>query len=209
MKKAVRIATFLTYTILSIGVAYYSFSFLLQNINPNNDFQMKFALAGWVTPLHFYCAGLALFLTPFQLSKKLRQKSKSTHRTLGLLYVVCVLLGGISGMLMAFNATGGWIAKSGFFSLALLWLVTTGLAFNYALKGDITRHKRWIYRSVALTAGGITLRLFLGIGLGVFHLPFLTVYVPTAWLSWLLNLVLCEVFVNRRQKFQKQVVAQL
>ncbi len=198
MKKVIRLFNFSLYTLLSIGVAYYSFTFLLQNINPNNDFQLKFALAGWVTPFHFYCAGLALLITPFQLSKKLRSKSKSLHRTLGLLYVVCVLLGGVSGLLMAFNATGGWIAQSGFASLAILWFLTTFLAFKYAIQGDIIRHQRWIYRSVALTAGGITLRLFLGIGLGVFHLPFLTVYVPTAWLSWILNLVICEWFFNRR-----------
>ncbi len=198
MKKVIRLFNFSLYTLLSIGVAYYSFTFLLQNINPHNDFQLKFALAGWVTPFHFYCAGLALLITPFQLSKKLRNKSKSLHRTLGLLYVVCVLLGGVSGLLMAFNATGGWVAKSGFASLAILWFLTTFLAFKYAIQGDIIRHQRWIYRSVALTAGGITLRLFLGIGLGVFHLPFLTVYIPTAWLSWMLNLVICEWFFNRR-----------
>lgn len=205
MKKSVQITIFSLYTLLSLGVAYYSFTFLLQNINPNNDFQLKFALAGWVTPLHFYCAGLALLITPFQLSQKLRIKSKSLHRTLGLLYVVCVVIGGISGLMMAFNATGGWIAKSGFASLALSWLITTVLAFKYALQGDITRHKKWIYRSVALTAGGITLRIFLGIGLGVFHLPFLTVYVPTAWLSWLLNLIICEWVFNRRQPLQPLV----
>lgn len=197
MKPIIRITTLLTYAVMSLGVAYYSFTFLLQPINPHNDFQIKFALAGWVTPLHFYCAGLALAITPFQLSNKLRIKSKAIHRTLGLLYVLCVLFGGISGLLMAADATGGWVAKTGFGSLALLWLVTTGLAFKFAIQGDIVKHKKWIYRSVALTAGGITLRLILGIGLGVFHLPFLTVYVPTSWLSWVVNLAICELFFNR------------
>ena len=199
MNKTIRLFTFGLFSLLSFGVAYYAFTFLLQAINPHNDFQIKFALAGWVTPLHFYCAGLALAIAPFQLSNKLRLKARFVHRTLGLLYVLCVLLGGISGLLMALDATGGWIAKSGFASLALLWLVTTGLAFRCALKGDIVNHKKWNYRSVALTAGGITLRLFLGIGLGVFHLPFLTVYIPTAWLSWLLNLAICELVFNRRR----------
>ena len=199
MNKTIRLFTFGLFSLLSFGVAYYAFTFLLQAINPHNDFQIKFALAGWVTPLHFYCAGLALAITPFQLSNKLRLKAKSVHRTLGLLYVICVLLGGISGFIMALDATGGWIAKSGFASLALLWLLTTGMAFFFALKGEIALHKKWIYRSVALTAGGITLRLFLGIGLGVLHLPFLTVYVPTAWLSWLLNLAICEWVFNRRR----------
>lgn len=200
MNKIFRLMTFSIYTLLSFGVAYYTLTFLLQEINPHNKFQLKMALAGWVTPMHFYGAGIALALTPFQLSKKLRQKSKSIHRSIGLLYVICVLIGGISGLLMGINAEGGWVAKLGFSSLAVLWLTTTLLAFNFAIKGEINKHKRWIYRSVALTAAGITLRLFLGVGLGVLHLPFLTVYVPTSWLCWTLNLLICEIILYRRQQ---------
>lgn len=205
MQKYTRIIIFCLFTLLCFAVSYYAFTFLLQAINPHNDFQIKFALAGWVTPLHFYCAGFALAITPFQLSNKLRLKAKSVHRTLGLLYVLCVLLGGISGLLMAYDATGGWIAKSGFASLALLWLLTTGMAFMFAIKRDITNHKKWIYRSVALTAGGITLRVFLGIGLAVFQWPFLTVYIPASWLSWMLNLAICELIFNRRPHSQAVV----
>lgn len=203
MFKFFKMFNFVIYTILCIGVSYYAFTFLLQEINPKNLFQVKMALAGWVTPMHFYAAGLALLLTPLQLSKKIRQSSKSIHRSIGLLYVICVAFGGISGLLMAIDADGGWVAKLGFGSLAILWLLTTGLAFFYALKGQISAHKRWIYRSVALTAAGITLRLFLGVGLGVLQLPFLTVYVPTSWLCWTINLMICEIILYRRHQHQQ------
>ncbi len=204
MRTLINVLTFITFTILCFGVAYYAFTYLLEPIHPDNSFKLKLAYSGWVVPFHFYAAGLALALTPFQLSQKLRKQVKNIHRTLGLLYVICVLLGGISGLLMALGATGGWVAKSGFFCLAVLWLYTTAMAFSYAIKGDITRHKQWIYRSVALTAAGITLRLFLGIGLGVMHWPFLTVYVPTAWLCWTLNLLICEIIIYRQRLGQRQ-----
>ncbi len=200
MVNVLRMINFTIYTLLCLGVTYYAFTFLLQEINPNNEFQIKMVMAGWVTPMHLYAAGLALALTPLQLSKKLRQKSKSIHRSIGLLYVICVFLGGISGLLMAYDADGGWVAKLGFGSLAVLWLLTTTMAFYFALKGNIEKHKRWIYRSIALTAAGITLRLYLGIGLGVLHLPFLTVYVPASWLCWSLNLLICEIILYRRQQ---------
>lgn len=199
MHKYLRNSLFLIFAVLSFGVAGYAFMFLLQTVNLNNPFQVKFATAGWVVPMHFYAAGLALALSPLQLSRTLRNWSKSLHRTLGLLYVLCVLLGGMSGLLMAVDATGGWVAKLGFASLAIYWLIATSLAFYYALKGDIRQHRRWIYRSVALTAAGITLRVFLGIGLGVLQLPFLTVYVPTAWLCWVLNALVCEIILARQQ----------
>ncbi len=105
---------------------------------------------------------------------------------------------------MALSATGGWVAKSGFFSLAVLWLYTTAIAFMYAIKGNIAKHKQWIYRSVALTAAGITLRIYLGIGLGVMQWPFLTVYIPTAWLCWTLNLLICEIIIYRQRLGQRR-----
>lgn len=202
-----RFSWFIVFTVSCFAVTYYSLTFLLQNINPNNPFQMKFAIAGWVVPLHFYCAGLALAICPFQLSKKLRNKSMTTHRIMGMLYVLCVLLGGISGFFMALDATGGMLAKAGFASLAILWLLFTGLALKFAMQGDVVNHQKWIYRSVALTAGGITLRVFLGVGLGYFNLPFLTVYVPAAWLSWLLNLAICELTVNRKHYINRPLFA--
>ncbi len=199
MQTFVKQTGFFIFALLSFGVAGYAFMFLLQTANPNNPFQVKFAAAGWVVPMHFYAAGLALALSPLQLSRKLRTWSKSLHRTLGLVYVICVLAGGVSGLLMAIDATGGWVAKLGFASLAIYWLIATSLAFYHALKGNIHQHRRWMYRSVALTAAGITLRVFLGIGLGLLQLPFLTVYVPTAWLCWVLNALVCEIILARQR----------
>ena len=198
MNKAIRMINFSLYTLLSFGVTYYAFNYVFQTIDPNNDFQVKMLTNGWIPPTHFIAGGLALALTPFQLSKKFRALSKNLHRAVGTLYVLCVLIGGITGLIMALNASGGWVAKLGFFNLAVVWLVTTTVAFYFAFKGNISQHRRWIYRSVAVTAGAITLRLFLGIGLGVLQLPFFTVYVPAAWLCWILNLVICEWLIQRK-----------
>ncbi|WP_154222248.1 DUF2306 domain-containing protein [Marinicella rhabdoformis] len=191
---------FCLYAIAAVGVAYYAVTYFQQpiNININNPFQLKLLNSGWLTPMHFYASGLALALTPWQLSKKIRNFSKSIHRTIGLLYVLSVLLGGVSGLLLALNATGGWVAKLGFGSLAVIWLSTTAMAFYHALQHDISKHKIWIYRSIALTTAGITLRIMLGVGLGLFQWPFLTVYVPIAWLCWVPNLIFCEWFIQRR-----------
>ena len=199
MNKAIRIINFSLYTLLSFGVTYYAFNYVFQIANPANDFQLKMLTSGWIPPTHFITGGLALAVTPLQLSKKFRSLSKNLHRSVGMLYVLCVMIGGMTGLVMALNASGGWVAKLGFFNLAVVWLVTTMVAFYYALKGDISKHRRWIYRSVAVTAGAITLRLFLGLGLGVLQLPFLTVYVPSAWLCWILNLMLCEWILHRKK----------
>ena len=199
MQNFIKTSAFGLYALMCFGVAGYAFYFLQQPSDPHNGFQQKLLAAGWEVPTHFYASGLALLLIPLQLSKRLRRRFLSLHRFIGLVYALAVLSGGVAGLVMAFNATGGLVAKAGFTSLAVLWLSTTSLAIWFAINQDIRRHKVWIYRSMALTSGAITLRIFLGVGLGVFHLPFLTVYVPTSWLSWLLNLVICEVILRRQR----------
>lgn len=192
MKKTIQIINLSLYTLLCIGVTYYAFNYFLQLANPQNSFQLKLANSGWIAPAHFIFGGIALLITPFQISQKLRRLSIRWHRKIGYVYATAVLLSGTAGLLMALKASGGWVAQLGFFTLAVLWLSTTTLAVVAAIKGDIKSHKRWIYRSVAFTAAAITLRLCLGIGLGVLQLPFFTVYVPSAWLCWSINVVICE-----------------
>lgn len=186
------------FSLLCFSVAGYAFYYLFQQFIPGNDFLSKFAEYNLAVPGHFFASGLSLLLVPFQLSRWLRLKYLGLHRLLGWLYVFCVVIGGISGFILAFSATGGWIAVSGFIVLSILWLLTTAMAIRYAILKNIQLHKKWIYRSVALTCGAITLRILLLVGYGIFNWPFLTVYVAAAWLSWILNLLLCELFQSLR-----------
>ncbi|MCX7552912.1 DUF2306 domain-containing protein [Marinicella sp. S1101] len=209
MKKFLKILNFSTYSMMSFAVAYYAFDYYLQLASPVNPFQAKLAESVWIAPSHFIAGGIALFLTPFQLSQKLRNNSRQLHRITGYIYVSAVLISGIAGLLMSFKASGGWIAQLGFFALAVSWLTTTILALFHAIKGNIWSHQRWVYRSIALTAAAITLRLFLGIGLGVLQLPFLTVYVPTAWLCWIINLTICEAILYYQQRQETKLNPEL
>ena len=206
MNKTIRMTVFFIFTLLCLGVAGYAFYYLFQPLDPHNQFQLKMARSGWVIPTHFFTSGLALLLVPLQISHRLRQFSVSVHRTIGWLYALAVLLGGVSGLIMSFNASGGWIPGLGFGIMAVLWLVTTTLAIKNAIIKNLTAHKKWIYRSIALTAAAITFRVLLGMGLGVMHLPFMTVYMPAAWLCWIINLMICEVLIQQNRAPFSQVV---
>ena len=84
--------------------------------------------------------------------------------------------------------------------LALSWLSVTTIGIAHAVRGRHEAHRRWMWRSVALTASAVTLRITLGLGLGVLHLPFLSVYVFAAWSCWTINLALCELLLRTRLK---------
>lgn len=196
--KTGRVLAGLVFAVLCAGVAAYAFGYLYADYQPRNPFAVRFARSGLDVPAHFFGAGLALLLAPLQLWGGLRRRWPRLHRTGGWLYAAAVLIGGLSGLSLARNAHGGWASASGFSLLAVTWLWMTALGIAYAIAGDYERHRRWMLRSVALTAAAISLRLMLALGQGVLHLPFVTVYIAAAWGCWTINLALCELWLYRR-----------
>ena len=195
MARYLKLSIYSIYSLLCFGVAAYAFYYLFKSVSPNDFMASKFANAGLEIPAHFFGAGLSLLLVPFQLSKKLRRYSQKIHKRIGYTYVIAILFGGISGFVMSFNATGGVFAQWGFRMMSILWLIATFKGVAYAMNGNIKQHKKWIYRSIALTSAAITFRIYLGVGLGVLHLPFLTVYPLISWACWVLNLIVCEIVI--------------
>lgn len=184
------------FSLTSVAVAIYAFGYLYRSHAAGNPFAAQFAISGWDVPLHMFLAGLALLLAPLQLSAGVRRRLPALHRTAGWLYVAAILIGAPSGLSLAFHAQGGAASGVGFALLALLWPVFTLRGVVLAIAGDTAGHRRWMCRSVALTFAAVTLRVGLGVGAGVLHLPFLSVYITMAWASWLLNLAMCELILR-------------
>ena len=86
MKKILNYVTYSIYSFFCFAIAAYAFYFLLQPLDPNNGFQVKMFSSGIQVPIHFIASGIALFIIPFQLSKKLRNHSKTLHRNIGKVY---------------------------------------------------------------------------------------------------------------------------
>ncbi|WP_294132679.1 DUF2306 domain-containing protein [Pseudohongiella sp.] len=149
--------------------------------------------------LHFLGGGIVLLAGASQFHKGWRTRYPRLHRWLGRVYVGGVLIGGIAGLYLAFFASGGLAARFGFGLLAVLWLVSTALAFRYILKRDIKLHQRWMIRSYAMTLGAVTLRIWLPLFL-MLGVPFDQAYPAIAWLAWVPNLIIAEwVFLRSRQ----------
>lgn len=180
-----------------VAIAIHAFAYLYRSHSPGDPFAAQFALSGWDVPAHFFAAGMALLLAPLQLNAWLRQKWPALHRLSGWLYAAVVLIGGLSGLSLAPQAQGGMVSATGFAVLSLLWLGVTATGIRFAILGQVDRHRRWMCRSVALTSAAVTLRIMLGIGAGLLQLPFMPVYITAAWLSWMFNLLACEVLMRR------------
>lgn len=179
-----------------LAVALYAFTFFSRDSNIGNPFDARFAVSGWDVPGHIFGAGLALLLAPFQLLGVVRRRWPRLHRLGGGVYAGAILLAAISALSLARHSQGGAASGSGFALLAVVWVGCTAIGIRYAIARDFERHRRWMSRSVALTAAAVTLRIILGVGAGAMQWPFLPVYITAAWACWTVNLAICELLLR-------------
>ncbi len=189
------------FAVLAIGVGLYPLLYFVMDgsqgllsqksaeVMDNPVWQMAFRL-------HIFLGGLSLLTGWSQFSTKLRNTRLSLHRNLGKIYVASVFISGLSGLYIAFYATGGTISQLGFSFLAIGWLVTTYMAFSRIRSMDIEKHQQWMIRSYALAFAAVTLRIYLPFMQAVLGMPFIEAYVIVSWLCWVPNLLVAELIIS-------------
>jgi len=184
--------------LLSAAVALYAFHYLLPKAAaPPNIGRNPYATP-WLI-VHASLAGAAMLLGPFQFLRGLRARLPRAHRWTGRIYVFACLTGGSAGFILALGSTAGPVATAGFGSLAVVWILATTQAWRMALARRFEDHRRWMFRSFALTFAAVTLRLYLPIA-AVTGLPFLEAYRAIAFLCWVPNLIAVELYLVRRPR---------
>lgn len=159
----------------------------------------------WGLQTHIAFSAFAMILGAFQFLKPLRRKAPSLHRWMGRGYVLACVGGGIAGGVIALSSTAGLIAGAGFFLLAVLWVPFTLLALFAAMRKDFASHEMWMIRSFALTFAAVTLRLQLPIAgalgdAGLIPSDFVWSYQWIAWLAWVPNLIVAELYIAKLRK---------
>jgi uncharacterized membrane protein len=150
--------------------------------------------------IHVYTSMLVLIAGFTQFSGYILKHYKSTHRILGYMYVINILvITGPASFIMALYANGGWTSQVAFTLLAVLWLYTTGMALYLARKGKYKEHQYYMMRSYALTLSALTLRAWKwAINAVDDDLPPMDVYRAVAWLGFVPNLLVVEWWISKR-----------
>ena len=147
--------------------------------------------------IHISFGGIALLTGWTQFSKRLRDRYLNTHRMIGKVYVVSVMISSVAGFYIALFASGGIACVLGFGALALAWLFTIVKAYTSILKKQIKQHENWMIRNYALTFAAVTLRIYLPFSQAVMHIDFITAYRVISWLCWIPNLIVAEMIVSK------------
>lgn len=191
------------FVVLAIVIGFYPLVFLNKDTNTGlfalksqevlTSFTWNFAFY-----LHIFLGGAALSIGWVLFLRKFRIKRIEFHKTIGKIYILLVLISGITGLYIAIHATGGIIAKLGFSGMSIVWLVTTIVAFTSIRNKNIQKHQRWMIRSYAVTFVGVTFRLWLPALIFIFDLAFIEAYRIDSWISWILNLIFVEFLIRKK-----------
>jgi uncharacterized membrane protein len=103
----------------------------------------------WLLP-HGLAGACALLLVPMQFSDRLRQRYAKLHRVVGRIYVAGAFIAVPLGIYIQHFQERLGAPRS--FSMAAathgtLWMLTTGIAFAFILKGKVQQHRQWMTRS--------------------------------------------------------------
>ena len=179
----------------AVGIALVSYRYLIPGA-PGGGPQIlanRFTHLGALT-VHAGFAATALLLGPFQFVAGLRARRPSLHRRMGTIYVCCCLIAGSAGFVLALGTTAGPVAMAGFGLLAPIWIFTTAQAWRSAKARDFAAHRRWMIRSFSLTFAAVTLRVYLPIAFAA-HLSYALAYPAIAWLAWVPNLIVAQLYI--------------
>lgn len=180
--------------LLSLAVAVFSYRYL-PGVGPlSPEILANLFARPWLL-VHVTGAATALLLGPFQFLPGLRTRWPKIHRWIGRTYVVGCLVGASGGFVMAFGSTAGPVAGVGFGLLALCWAWANVQGWRTAMAGRFAEHRVWMIRSFAMTFAAVTLRIYLPL-LPMTGLSFRDSYVATAWISWIPNLILAELWLR-------------
>ena len=185
-------------TVLSNAVGLYALFLVLTNFaSVPGTVAENGVLAPWGLHVHIAAASLTLLAGPWQFNAALRGRVPRVHRTMGLLYLVGVLVGGTAGAVIALGSSAGPAAGIAFLTLGATWVVVTVVAYLKVRAHDYESHRRWMLRSFALAFAAVTLRVYLEIGLAA-GMEYTVVYPVVAWLSFIPNVIVIETWIRRR-----------
>ncbi|EPJ48470.1 MAG: hypothetical protein OFPI_29290 [Osedax symbiont Rs2] len=151
---------------------------------------------------HIGGAIIAALAGPPQFWSSFRSKHKKWHRLLGLSYLLGVCIAAPAALMISPISKGGLSTHIGFALLAVLWAGATLIAYFEISRKNWHAHQQWMIRSFALTLAFVTLRLWLGT-IALTGAPFDEVYQTVAWLCWVPNLLIAELYIGWRASRSK------
>lgn len=189
---------FTGWTIVWALILYFIYMNALRYFNPGfTVYTPDFSPYAPYLIIHITGGIAALLIGPFQLSTSLRKQYNQLHKNLGKLYLIAVLISGLSGAYLSIFDNilrkQEFTFGTGVFGLAMAWLITSGMAYYAIRNRNINQHKEWMIRSYVVTFGFVFFRIIYEFLYGIEAFPFKNdIGGVSAWACWSLPLLFTE-----------------
>jgi len=158
----------------------------------------------WLLP-HGLTGACAQLLGPMQFSDRLRQRFAKLHRVVGRFYIAGVFIASPLGLYIQ-HFKGERMGEP--FSLTLaagvqatLWMLTTGIALAFILKGKVQQHRQWMTRSFAVALVFLEVRVIVGVtGWERFRIAAIE---PTVWFCLAFSILLADAVLQWQELHRK------
>jgi len=153
---------------------------------------------------HVLAGALALLLGPGQFWLGLNRRTSTVHRTMGVMYVLSVGVGGAAAFYLAAHNDFSWVFGLGLASMSTVWIVSTALATIAICLRQVDQHREWMIRSYTVTFSFVTFRVLyemldaLEVGTMVERMT------AASWLAWAMPLFITELIMQSRKIFAKR-----
>lgn len=146
---------------------------------------------------HITTSIVALVIGPFTLSTKFRERNINRHRIAGRIYMVGILLEAFLDCTCPL-CYGGLVAKLGFGLLSVFWLTSAYQALH-RVKNKNERPSKLDDQKLLFNLCGSYIKIWLPLFIVLFGIEhFELSYAIIAWLAWVPNLIVAELFIRKR-----------
>lgn len=157
----------------------------------------------WWLVGHLLGGMTALVIGPLQFSKTFRNRYLKTHRTMGKLYIIAIIIGSFCAIYMSFTVALqvniAWCIA--LFFLALSWLVSVLMAYRMIRLKRISQHREWMIRSYVITFAFVLFRFLNESSVVISLMETFEERGPTAiWVSWSVPMFFTEVILQWNKK---------
>jgi uncharacterized membrane protein len=136
-----------------------------------------------------------------------RKKRPVLHRTLGKLYLGCIVVSTFVSFYLVSTTQFGIVYNTGLTMLGFVWLGCTMMGFIAIRKRNLQMHKEWMIKSYVLTLSFVAFRFIEDMLAKIDIGTFVDRKVLMAWACWAIPFVVTEMTLQLRRLFSKNPVS--
>ena len=170
-----------------------------------------FAAHPLLTLIHIIPGLLFMLLAPLQFVKRLRLGYPKIHHVIGYIVLISGLIIGSTALIMGFiMAIGGLTETLAVTVFGIAFLFSLVKAYIHIIKREISLHREWMIRVLAIGLAVSTTRPIVGIFFATSHFTGLTVHQffgVAFWIAFILHVIVAEIWIRGTRKAGVNVFA--